>query len=279
MKKIYVSAVLLSLFSAPGVQAQGKVQLAREIAVELFERFGVRMARSVPELTARIESLTARYGEEALVAARRGGPSAISLMESAGANGAKAARVLAVHGEQGASRVLSRPTAMKQFLEHGEEAAGVLIRHPGVAEPLIERGGMQAVKALSTLGPQSGRRLTMMMEGELANAAHHRAILEVVTRHGEKAVEFMWQHKAALAGGAALTVFLANPEPFLNGARDIASVVGENVVKPVASGLFTFLYIALVVVGILLLAGIGLMYKHGPPKAEHIKLLLHLFKK
>jgi len=279
MKKIYVSAVLLSLFSAPGVQAQGKVQLAREIAVELFERFGVRMARSVPELTARIESLTARYGEEALVAARRGGPSAISLMESAGANGAKAARVLAVHGEQGASRVLSRPTAMKQFLEHGEEAAGVLIRHPGVAEPLIERGGMQAVKALSTLGPQSGRRLTMMMEGELANAAHHRAILEVVARHGEKAVEFMWQHKAALAGGAALTVFLANPEPFLNGARDIASVVGENVVKPVASGLFTFLYIALVVVGILLLAGIGLMYKHGPPKAEHIKLLLHLFKK
>jgi hypothetical protein len=168
---------------------------------------------------------------------------------------------------------------MKQFLEHGEEAAGVLVRHPGVAEPLIERGGMKAVKALGTLGPQSGRRLTMMMEGELANAAHHRAILEVVARHGEKAVEFMWQHKAALAGGAALTAFLANPEPFLNGTRDIAAVLGENVVKPVTGGIFTLLNIALVGIGILLLAGIGLMYKHGPPKVEHLKVLFSLLKK
>lgn len=279
MMKRYIAAVAASLLLASVVQAQGKVQLAREIAVELFERFGVKVARNVPELTARIESLTARYGEEALLAAKRGGPSAIGLMESAGANGAKAARVLTVYGEQGASRVLSRPTAMKQFLQHGEEAAGVLVRHPGVAEPLIERGGMQAVKALGTLGPQSGRRLTMMMEGELANVAHHPALLEVVGKHGEIALEFLWKNKATLAGGAALAAFLHNPEPFLNGARDISSVVGENVVKPVTSGLFTLLNITLVGVGILLLAIVGLMYKHGTPKAEHLKVLFSLIKK
>ncbi|HEV3437110.1 MAG TPA: hypothetical protein VG122_07110 [Gemmata sp.] len=275
MMKRYIAVVAASLFLAPVVQAQGRVQLAREVAVELFERFGVKVARNVPELTARIESLTARYGEEAMLAARRGGPSAIGLMESAGANGAKAARVLAVYGEQAASRVLSRPTAMKQFVQYGDEAAGVLCRHPGVAEPLIERGGMQAVKALGTLGPQSGRRMVMMMEGELANVAHHPALLELVAKHGETAVEFLWKNKTTLAGGAALATFLANPEPFLNGTRDIASIVGENVVKPI----FTLLNYVLVAVGVLLLAVIGLVYKHGPPKAEYVKLLLPLFKK
>jgi hypothetical protein len=276
MIRIMLAALILCLLWVNAASAQTKVKLAREVAEVIFERFGARVARSVPELTARIETLVARHGEEALLAARRGGPTAISLME---AEGSKAVRILAVYGEQGASRVLSRPTAMTQFVKYGDEAAGVLVRHPGVAEPLIERGGIQAIKALGTLGPQSGRRLTMMMENELANVAHHPALLDVVAKHGETAVEFLWKNKGTLAGGAALATFLADPEPFLNGTRDIASVLGENVIKPVASGIFTLLNIALAGIGVLLLAVIGLVYKHGPPKAEHIKLLLPLFKK
>jgi hypothetical protein len=272
---IMVLALVLCLLYTPTVQAQGKAKLAKEVAEGLFERFGAKVGRSVPELTARIEGLAARYGDEAILAARKGGPSAIGLMEAAGADGAKAVRVLSIYGEQGASRVLSRPTAMKQFLQHGEEAAGVLVKHPGVAESLVERGGMQAVKALSTVGPQNGRRLAMLMEGELANAAHHPALLEVVAKHGDTAVNFLWQNKATLAGGAALAAFLANPEPFLNGA----SVLGENVVKPVTGGIFNLLNTALIGIGVLLLAVVGLMYKHGPPKAEHVKFLFSLLKK
>ena len=45
-------------------------------------------------------------------------------------DGAKAVRVLAVHGEQGASRVLSQPTAMKQFLTYGDEAELPLLGSP-----------------------------------------------------------------------------------------------------------------------------------------------------
>jgi hypothetical protein len=279
MKTILAAAVAVCLISAPAAHAQVKAKLAREAAEMLFERFGAKVARSVPELTARIEGLAARYGEDAIIAARKGGPSAVSLMEAAGADGATAVRVLAVHGEQGATRVLSRPTAMKQALQYGDDAATVLVRHPGVAEPLVEQGGAQAVKALAAVGPQSGRRLAMLMEGELANAAHHPALLNVVAKHGETAVNFLWQNKATLAGGAALAVFLHDPEPFLNGTRDIASVVGENVVKPVADGIFTLLNTALIGIGLLLLAVVILMYKHGPPKAEQVKLLLSLFKK
>lgn len=262
----------------PPAQAQVKARAAREAAELLFERFGAKVGRSVPELAARIEGLAARYGDEAIVAMRKGGPSAFGLVEAAGADGAKAVRVLAVHGEQGASRVLSRPTAMKQFLQHGDEAANVLVRHPGVAEPLLEKGGAQAVKALGSIDPRNGRRLAMLMEGEMANAGRHPELLGVVAKHGDGAVNFLWQNKGTLAGGAALAAFLADPEPFLSGTRDIASVAGETVVKPVVGGVFTLLNIAIGVVGVLLLAVVGLAYKHGLPKAESVKTIVSLWK-
>lgn len=280
MKTILTATLVavVCLFNTPAAQAQAKTRAAREAAELLMERFGAKVGRSVPELTARIEGLAARYGDEAIVAMRKGGPSAFGLVEAAGVDGAKAVRVLAVHGEQGATRVLSRPTAMKQFLQHGDEAANVLVRHPGVAEPLLEKGGAQAVKALGSIDPRNGRRLAMLMEGEMANAGRHPELLGVVAKHGDGAVNFLWQNKGTLAGGAALAAFLADPEPFLSGTRDIASVAGETVVKPVVGGVFTLLNIALGVVGVLLLAIVGLAYKHGLPKAESVKTIVSLWK-
>lgn len=276
LKAMFVA--LACVTCTPPAQAQVKARAAREATELLFERFGVKVGRNVPELAARIEGEAARYGDEAVVAMRKGGLSAFGLVEATGADGARAVRVLAVHGEQGASRVLSRPTAMKQFLRHGDEAANVLVRHPGVAEPLLEKGEAQAVKALGSIDPRNGRRLAMLMEGEMANAGRHPELLGVVAKHGDGAVNLLWQNKGTLAGGAALAAFLADPEPFLSGTRDIASVAGETVVKPVVSGMFTLLNIALGVIGVLLLAVIGLAYKHGLPKAESVKTIVSLWK-
>jgi hypothetical protein len=281
MKTIQVAAIVMGtcLLYVPVAHGQVRTKAARETAEMLFEQFGAKAGRSVPELTTRIEGLAVRYGDEAILAVRKGGPSALGLVEAAGPDGARAIRVLAVHGEQGASRVLSRPTAMKQFLQYGDEAATVLVRHPGVAEPLVERGGVQAVKALGAVDPRNGRRLAMLMEGELASAGRHPELLGVVAKHGDRAVNFLWQNKATLAGGATLAAFLADPEPFLTGTRDIAVVAGDAVVKPVVGGVFTLLNVALIAAGVLLLALIGLAYKHGPPKAESVHAFFSLFKK
>ena len=77
---------------------------------------------------------------------RRAGPETFALVDAAGVDGAKAVRVLARHGEEGATWVLKRPKAMSQMLRYGDEAADVLVKHPGIAEPLVERGGVSAVK-------------------------------------------------------------------------------------------------------------------------------------
>jgi hypothetical protein len=276
-----VGAVIAAcLLDPPAAQAQLRAKAAREAAEALFEQFGTKVGKNVPELTARIERVAARHGDEVVFAAiRKGGPSALGLVEAAGADGVKAARVLSQFGEQGATRVLSRPTAMKQFLQLGDEAATVLVRHHGVAEPMLERGGAQAVKALGAIDARNGRRLVMLMDGELANAGRHPELLGVVAKHGDPAVNWLWKNKGILAGGAALAVFLADPKPFLDGTRDIAGTVGETVMKPVTSGIFTLLNIALVGIGVLLLAVVGVLYKHGLPKAEQVKGLSMLLRK
>jgi hypothetical protein len=277
--KLAAVLVVLLANSSP-VSAQGRATAAREAAELLFGRFGAKAGKGIPELTARIEGVAARYGDDAIKAVRNGGPSALGLVEAAGVDGARAVRVLAAHGEAGASRVLARPTAMRQFLTHGDDAAAALVRHPGVAEPLIERAGAGAVKALGAVDPRNGRRLTMLLDGELAGATtRHPEVLGVVANHGDRAAEFLWKNKEVLAGGAALTAFLADPEPFLDGTRDLATVATEGVVKPVVGGLVDLITAALVVVGVLLAAVVGLAYKHGLPSADGVKTVLTLWKK
>jgi len=264
-------ALTALVLAAPQAWADWRTRAAAEAAESLIARFGARAGRSVPALARRIEGLAARYGDEAIIAVRKGGPAAVGLVEAAGSDGAKALRVLALHGERGAARVLGRPTAMKQFLRYGDEAATVLVKHPGVAVPLVERGGAQAVKALGAVTPRNGRRLAMLLEDDLAKTGRHAELLGVVGTHGNRAANFLWENKGVLAGGAALTAFLANPEPYLNGTRDIAQVAGESVVKPTVNGLFTTLHLALGVVGLLIVGGVILAWKYGLPRPERVK--------
>ena len=195
-----------------------------------------RAREGIEVLARKIESLAALYGEEAIVAAQKIGPQFFKVIEGAGVNSGKAIRIMAQHGEPGLAWCVSRPKAMQLVLQHGESAAAALVRHPGgIAEPVIEQFGGQAVKALQAVGPQNGRRLAMMMsEGELGKMGRTAEVLGVLARYGDPACEFLYKHRVVLAGGATLGVFLANPEPFLTGARDITKIAAENGIKPLA---------------------------------------------
>jgi hypothetical protein len=230
----FVGLVWVICHPAPA-QAQGRVQAARAAAEFIVERFGRPAAREGIEVLARkIESVAARFGDEAIVAAQKVGPQFFKVVEEAGVNGGKVVRVMATHGEPGVTWVLSRPKGMQFLLQHGEEAAAALVRHPGgIAEPVIEQFGGPAVKALQAVGPQGGRRLAMMLsEGELTKIGRTPELLGVVARYGDRAMEFIWKHRVVLASGAALGAFLANPEPFLNGVRDITQIAADSAIKP-----------------------------------------------
>jgi hypothetical protein len=258
--------LLVFLAGIPAVRADYKSKAAQEAAEYLCARFGRQAAREgVQTLAQRIERYAATHGPEMIPAVRRVGPAAFALVDEAGIHGARAARLLASEGEAAVGCVLKRPRALAQFLSLGDQAGAVLCKHPGIAEPLVERGGVSAVKALAAVGPQSGRRLAIALEGELApQATRHAELLDVVARYGEKGASFVWENRGALAVTATLTAFLANPDPFISGAVKLATNVSEKVAAPVAEGIaksvnWNLLLVIAAVVA--LLAGVGCWWK------------------
>jgi hypothetical protein len=228
-------AVLAGLaLATPNAFAQAKAKLAQETAEFVLRKFGREAAKDgASALARRIERAAVAHGPDVLKAVRLAGPRGLHLIEEAGAHSKQVARLLATHGEHGAVYVASRPQAMQLVLRHGEEAAAALVKSRGVALPAVESLGRPAIGAFKALGsPQNVRRLAMMAAdgGELARIGRTPELLAVIEKYGDKAMQFIWEHKGALAVTATLTTFLAEPEAFLNRAKDIT----QAVVKPIA---------------------------------------------
>ncbi|MFO0847861.1 MAG: hypothetical protein U0871_04760 [Gemmataceae bacterium] len=226
--------VILAVVLTPAVAGAGPLsKLARELAEGAIQKFGGKAAAEGAEALGRkIEGLLVRYGDDAARAIRRSGPRALAAAEEAGAEAGPALRAIARHGDEGAAFVAARPAALKLTARHGDTCADVLVKHRGAVEGVIEAGGEGAVKALAAVGPQNGRRLAMLHAGgELTAIGRTPEVLGVIARYGDPAAEFVWRHKGALATAAVLATFLANPEPYLTGAKELA---GE-VVRPLAA--------------------------------------------
>ncbi len=223
---------------SPPAHADGKSKLAQEAADYVLQRFGRQVAsESIGTLASKIESYAVRHGDGFYAAVRKVGPTAFRLVEEAGEHAPQVVGILSRFGEDGAVWVIARPRGMQLFLEHGEAAAAVLAKTHGVAEPVMATLGKPAVQAFESLANgQNARRLAMMASegGELAAAGKAPEVLGVVAKYGDPAMEFLWKHKEVLASGAVLTTFVANPEPFITGAKDITQVVAANTLKPLA---------------------------------------------
>ncbi len=236
-KKLWAS-ILAALASLPAATlpaiAGGRTKAAEEAAEFVMRKFGREAARDgTAALARRIEQAAIAHGDDVFKAVRMAGPRGLHLIEEAGAHSKQVARLLAAYGEHGAVLVASKPRAMQLVLRHGDDAAAVLVKSRGVALPAVESLGKPAIRAFQAVGsPQNARRLAMMAAdgGELARIGRTAEVLAVIEKFGDKAMEFIWTHKGALAVTATLAAFLAEPEPFINGAREIT----QTVVKPIA---------------------------------------------
>ena len=214
----------------------GRSVLVRETIEAIVGKIGKETAKEGTEALAKgLEAQLARHGVAVLDAARQVGPSAVRLVEEAGEHGAVAARLLARHGEKAIGLIRSR-RSLALIARHGDAAAEAILKHPGIAEPVIEALGQPGVKALNAVGTRGGRRLAQMVEdGSLSRMARTREVLVIVERFGDKAMNFVWKHKGSLTVASVLAAFLADPEPFLRGVRDITKSVAEHAVTPLAA--------------------------------------------
>ncbi|MFM8572534.1 MAG: hypothetical protein ACKOAU_13135 [Pirellula sp.] len=245
--RLRFSGLLLAIVSvmtigANSALAQGKAALAREAAEQLIRRFSKEVAdEGIEKLTVRVQSVLANAGDDVLEVIQKGGPRALRILEDSGADAAISARLLSRYGDE-AIGALEGPVRIRMVREFGEEAGEALIKHGSVAEKLITQAGSPAVGAMKQLSGQSVRRMAMLAdEPATATLAKNTDLLGVVGRYGDRAMDFVWRNKLTLAGGTALAAFVANPEPFLDGTRQLVEntveSVASNVGKPIAEQL------------------------------------------
>lgn len=203
----------------------------RETEELIVRTFGKEVAgESAEVLGKQVAEAGAKYGEEGLVALCKMGPRTFSkLTAEAGEHSSGVVKLVANHGDE-AVWVISKPKGMSIFIKYGEEGATAIMKHPGVAENAVEKLGAPAARALNAISTPQARRLAMMVEdGAIRGGGKSAELLRVVTRYGDRAMEFIWKNKGSLAVATTLAAFLNNPEPFINGGKDIA--VGA--IKPI----------------------------------------------
>jgi len=236
MKRITLLAGVCALSVSLTVEsalAGVRSQAAREAAEFVMRKFGREAAeQGVEKLSQKIESLAVQHGDEVFEAVRKVGPGALPLLAEAGEHAPQAARLMGRLGDE-AVWVVKDQQRMSLFAKYGDDAAEAMIKHKEIAQPLIQTFDSPAAKALNALDGRNARRLAIMADdGELARLGRTDQLLGTVSRFGNRGMDFIWRNKGALAVTAALTAFLADPEPFIHGTKDLAAIVGQEVARP-----------------------------------------------
>lgn len=237
--RIAIPLVALILAAAPLLQAGVATSALRETAEWIARKSGRTLSKSAVEETAEaLARATAKHGDEALPFLRSTGLDGIRILDRAGVDAPDILRLHARHGDE-ALWIVSKPEKLAIFIKHGDDAATALMKHPGLADDIIARFGPKGAKALNGLSTSGAQQLAIVNRNTgLFAGTDGDALMDVVVRRGDKAMDFIWRHKGVLAGGTALAVFLANPDPFIDGATKLVTVpaqklVVDPVVKPI----------------------------------------------
>ncbi len=204
----------------------------RETAEVVLKKFGKGAAgQTVEELTEATTKAVARHGNDALPLLRKSGHAGFAALEEAGDKAPDILKLYARKGDE-AIWVISQPKKLAIFIKHGDSAADALLKHPGIADNLIGKYGDNAVGALNSVSRQSAQRLSMIADDGLLTATSRSSeLLPIIQRYGDAAMDFIWKNKGALTVASALTLFLANPEVYISGAK---SLVVDPIAGPIA---------------------------------------------
>ena len=200
---------------------------ATEYVMKTFGREATEQGAET--ITKQITKIAGKYGDEGVTAARKLGPRGIRVIEEAGENGLDAVKLINRYGDD-AMWVVSKPKGLAIFVKYGDDGARALIKHKGVAEEVIEAHGKVAVDALNGVGTRQARQIAMLKkDGVIAGGKQGDELLDVIVKYGDKGMDFIWRNKGALAVTAGLGTFIANPEAYINGTKEL---VVEGVSRP-----------------------------------------------
>ena len=127
-----------------------------------------------------------------------------------------------------------RGTAARRAVRHVDDAVRAVAPHLNVGMTVVPLAGSSG-RAMAALAPRNARRLAILAEdGALARSGCWGELVAVIERHGDRAMDFVWRHKGALAVTTALATFLAEPEVFLGGGRELIGGAVKEATQPIA---------------------------------------------
>ena len=226
--------VMIVAAMAIGGLSEARAVVPTKVVTETMEflvkRYGDDVLREGTEtVTEQVTKVAAKYGDEGLDAVRKVGPRGIKVIQEAGENGLGAVKLINRYGDD-AVWVISKPKGMAIFVKYGDDGAKALIKHKGIAEEVIEAHGKSAVGALNAVGTREARQIAMLQKDGVIKAGEQGdELLDVVVRYGDKAMAFIWRNKGALAVTAGIGTFLANPEAYIDGGKEL---IVEGVSRP-----------------------------------------------
>lgn len=232
MSRTILYMVLFWSLLAASVEAGVRDKMIQEAVEATLKKMGRETAsETIETLTKRTTQLATKYGDEGVEAVNKVGFKVFRYVEEAGPNGELVVKLMAKRGDD-AVWVVQQKNRVAIFAKYGDDAAEAMIKHKEIVEPVIESLGKPAAAAMSKISSQNARRLAIMSgDGELARIGRSDELLGVVGKYGDGAMDFIWKNKGALATATVLAAFLADPEPFINGAKDLASVVAEPIAR------------------------------------------------
>ena len=229
-----IGLVMIVAAMAIGGLREARAVVPAKVVTETMEflvkRYGDDVLREGTEtVTEQVTKVAAKYGDEGLDAVRKVGPRGIKVIQEAGENGLGAVKLINRYGDD-AVWVISKPKGMAIFVKYGDDGAKALIKHKGIAEEVIEAHGKSAVGALNAVGTREVRQIAMLQKDGVIKAGEQgNELLDVVVRYGDKAMAFIWRNKGALAVTAGIGTFLANPEAYIDGGKEL---IVEGVSRP-----------------------------------------------
>jgi uncharacterized protein with PIN domain len=253
----FFAANCLPAFAQAGVSSTA----VRETVEYLSKKFGKEMAETTVEtVTRKVETLAAKYGDNALTATRKVGPQALKYADEAGDLAGDSLRIMSRYGDD-AIRIVSKPAVLQLAAKYGDDATEAIVKYgPDMMTPVLSKYGDDAARAMNKLSRNEAIELaTKISDDQFAKLAAPQKLLNVVGQYGDNAMVFINKHWKALAVGTVCLAFVNDPEPFINGTKELvvdgADVIGRNVVKPlaegVASGTNWTIFLGIVAVGIL----------------------------
>ncbi len=210
----------------------------------IMQKFGKDFSgMTIEEVTDATSRTVAKYGEDCLPLLRASGKAGFAALDQAGDEAPQVIKLFARKGDE-AVWIISEPKKLAIFLKHGGSAADALIKHPQIAEDLIGKYGTEAVGAVNAVSRASCQRLAILSsDGTLESIGRQPEVLRVIRQYGDEAMDFIWKNKGALVVATALTTFLANPEAYIKGTKQL---VVDPIISPIVKATNWTLLVALI---------------------------------